>query len=360
LATTQTSKTLTMEDLLAHASNFRGFKKFDHVEATFISADKNRALFDVGGKSEAVVIEDYFKEGKDLIKSLKAGDKVNAVVMDPETKDGKILLSLRHAAHQKLWSELQALFDKNEPILVTGQTVTDKGITVQVSGLSAFIPTTQLAPEHAENLESTVGVQFKVQIIELDPMKNRVVLSERAINDAVDLKKLKEVLKEVESGKVYTGIVTTVTSFGAFVQIEVEGTPVEGLVHVSEFAWGKTVHPSDMLTEGDSVEVVVISTEGGKLALSMKQAQSDPWTEVSEKYHIDDRMQGKVVKMSDFGVFVEVAPGIEGLIHMTKIPPSVKLTIGQEVQVYVEEINTRDRKMSLGLVITTSKPIGYK
>ncbi len=349
-----------MEDLLAHASGFRGFKKFDHITATFVSMDKKQAIFDVGGKSEAVVSDDHFREGKDLIKSLKTGDKVHAVVMDPETKDGKILLSLRHAAHEKLWTELQRIFDKNEPILVTGQTVTDKGITVTVSGLSAFIPTTQLSPEHAENLNSTTAVTFKVQIIELDPIKNRIVLSERAINDAVDQKKLKELMKHVESGKVYKGIVTTVTSFGAFVQIEVEGAPVEGLVHVSEFAWGKTVHPADMLSEGDEVQVVAINTESGKLALSMKQALADPWELVSEKYHVEDRLKGSVVKNSDFGVFVELEPGIEGLIHMTKIPPSTKLTTGQEIQVYIEEINERDHKISLGLVITTSKPIGYK
>jgi ribosomal protein S1 len=349
-----------MEDLLAHASNFHGFKKFDHIQATFVGADKKQAVFDVGGKSEAVVSDDHFREAKDLIKSLKQGEKVHAVVMDPETKEGKILLSLRHAAHEKLWTELQRLFDKNEPIMVTGQTVTDKGITVLVSGLSAFIPTTQLAPEHADNLNSTVGLSFKVQIIELDPVKNRIVLSERAINDAIDQKKLKELMKHVETGKVYKGIVTTVTSFGAFVQIEVDEVPVEGLVHVSEFAWGKTVHPADMLSEGDDVEVVAINTESGKLALSMKQAQADPWETVSEKYHVEDRLKGTVVKHSDFGVFVELEPGIEGLIHMTKIPPSTKLTTGQEVNVYIEEVNIRDHKISLGLVITTSKPIGYK
>ena len=345
---------------MAHASTVRGFKKFDHVQATFISSDKRQALFDVGGKSEAIVSDDNFREAKELIKTLKSGDKVNAVVMDPETKDGKILLSLRHAAHAKLWGELASLFEKNEPVTVTGQTVTDKGITVVISGLSAFIPTTQLAPEHAQNLESTIGKQFKVQIIELDSMKNRIVLSERAIADAVDMKKVKEALKSLDLGHVYKGIVTTVTSFGAFVQIEIDGTPIEGLVHVSEFAWGKTVHPSDMLSEGDEVEVVALSAENGKLALSMKQAQSDPWDNIEERYHTDDRLKGKVVKQSDFGVFVELESGVEGLIHMTKIPPSMKLPMGSEVQVYVEEVSPRDRRISLGLVITTSKPIGYK
>lgn len=350
-----------MEELLAKAGKFRGFKKFDHVTAKFVTSDKKQALFDVGGKSEAVVSDDHYREAKDLISSLKVGDSVNAVVMDPETRDGKILLSLRHAAHAKLWGELRNIFDKNEQLTVLGQLATDKGIGVMVGSLSAFIPSTQLTAEHASNIADLVGKQFKVQIIELDSTKNRIVLSERAIYEAQDLKKLKEILADVKSGSVYKGIVTTVTSFGAFVQITVkEGVTVEGLVHVSEFSWGKTVHPSDMLTEGDEVEVAVMSVENGKLALSMKQTQADPWDSVAERYAPDSKVTGRVVKQSDFGVFVELEPGIEGLIHMTKIPPATKLARGQEVNCYVEEVNASERRISLGIVLTTSKPIGYK
>lgn len=357
---TQTSKATTMEELLAYASGVKGFKKFDHVKARFISMDKKQALFDIGGKSEAVVIDDYYREAKELLKALSPKDEVEAIVMEPETKDGKILLSLRHAAHKKMWEELTQMFDKGEPVLVLGQMVTDKGIGVSIGGLAAFIPTTQLTQEQASHMDELVGKRFKVQIIELDSTKNRVVLSEKAIYEAQDQKKLKDILKDVKPGEKYTGIVTTVTSFGAFVQIEINGTPLEGLVHVSEFSWGKTVHPSDMLTEGDEISVVVIGTENGKLALSMKQAQADPWDSISEKYHVDDKVTGTVTKHSDFGVFVELEAGIEGLIHMTKIPPAMKLNRGDSVNCYIEEISPKDRRISLGLVITTSKPLGYK
>lgn len=352
---------LTMEQLLAHAESMRGFKKFDHVKAEFITSDRRSAHFDVKGKAEAIVIEDHFKEAKDLIKTLKPGDVVDAVVMDPETRDGKILISLRHAAHSKLWGELSEAHKSGEPISVFVQSITDRGVAVNIGSLSAFVPVTQLTAEHAQNMDSLVGTHFKVQIIELDSSKNRVVLSEKSMFEASDAKKLKDLLEHVETGKVYHGVVTTVTSFGAFVEINIDSEhKVEGLVHVSEFSWGKTAHPSDMLTEGDDVEVVVISIEGGKLALSMKQAQTDPWELVSQRYPVDSKLKGRVVKQSDFGVFVELEPGVEGLIHMTKIPPATKFTKGQEVMVYVEECDPSARKIGLGVVLTTSKPIGYK
>lgn len=355
-----TSSNLTMEQLLAHAGNLRGFKKFDHIKAKFVSSDKKQAIFAVGGKGDGIVIDDHFREAKELIKTLKEGDEVNAIVMDPETKDGKILLSLRHEAHKLLWDGLTRLYEKAEPVAVTGALVTDKGIAVNIGSLSAFIPTTQLTAEHASRMEELIGKSFRVQIIELDSTKNRVVLSEKAIYDEKDAQKLKDVLKKVKVGEVYKGIVTTVTSFGAFVQIDVDGTPVEGLVHVSEFSWGKVVHPGDLLSEGDEVEVVALAVDDGKLSLSMKQTQEDPWNTVSSKYHIDDKVSGTVTKHSDFGVFVEIEPGIEGLIHMTKIPPAMKLSKGDSVNCYIEEINDSERRISLGLVLTTSKPIGYK
>ena len=134
---------------------------------------------------------------------------------------------------------------------------------------------------------------------------------------------------------------------------------VEGLVHVSELAWGKVDKPSDVVSEGQKIKVKVIGLKDGKLALSMRQAQKDPWDEVTDKYKPETRVSGKVTRMSDFGAFVQLEPGIEGLVHLTKIPPGTRLSEGQEIDVYVEEVDAKARKLSLGLVLT-KKPIGYK
>ena len=134
---------------------------------------------------------------------------------------------------------------------------------------------------------------------------------------------------------------------------------LEGLVHVSELSWGKVSHPLDLVSVGDKVKVAVIGTKDGKLALSIKQATKDPWTSVSEKYKKDTKTKGKITKQSDFGVFVQLEPGIEGLIHITKIPPGKKLEVGSEIDCYVEEVDSKNKKISLGLVLT-SIPVGYK
>lgn len=359
---TQTSKNITMDDLLAHAGGkIHGVQKGHKIAATFIDADRGQARFNIGGKTEAIVGGSYFTEAKDFIKTLKVGQKVTAIVMDPEDREGHTLLSLKHAAADLFWKELASSFNNGETVNVLVKGITDRGITVELSGNAAFIPFSQLKPETVDRAEELLGTRLKVQVLEVDQQRARIVLSERAIADAENVKKLKELLSNIKEGSIFAGIVTTITSFGAFVEIDLNGTPVEGLVHVSELSWGsKVTHPSEVLNEGDSVEVAILGTSNGKLSLSIKRAQADPWETVSEKFKVDDRLTGTVTRMSDFGAFVNLADGIEGLIHITKIPPTVKLSVGDTVNVYIEEIHKGEHRISLGIILTASKPIGYK
>ena len=169
----------------------------------------------------------------------------------------------------------------------------------------------------------------------------------------------KEALKKIKEGEIYDGIVTTVAPFGAFVKIKIGKASLEGLVHVSELSFTKVNFPGDVVSEGDKVKVRVLASRDGKLAFSIKQAQKDPWSEVEDKFKPEAKVTGKVVRISDFGVFVELTPGVEGLIHITKIPPTHKLALGQEVKCNIEEINVKDKRIALGLVLTTA-PVGYK
>lgn len=351
-----------MEQLLAkHAGTIHGFTKGRKIQATFIRIERSAAYFDIGGKSEAYVTGSYFAEAKDFIKTLKAGQKVSAVVMDSEDREGRTVLSLKHAAADMFWKVMKNAFDNNELVTVTAKNITDRGVAVELSGNSAFIPFSQLKPETAQKIQDMESFKFKVSVLEVDQPKGRIVLSERAIADAENMKAVQKILEKLTIGQVLSGTVTTVTSFGAFVEVMIDENPVEGLVHVSELSWGgKVSHPSDVLTEGDTVSVAVVGSTAGKLALSLKRAVEDPWLVAAENYHVDDRLKGKVTRVSDFGLFVELSPGIEGLIHMTKIPPSTKISVGEEVSVVVEEINIAERKIGLGLVITSSKPVGYK
>lgn len=353
------SKALTMEELLAKAAPIKGFSRGQRIEATLIEVGKNYATFDVGGKSEGILYDSYLGEARDLLSSLKPGDKVNAVVMDPETPDGTVLLSLRHAASDKFWESLEEAYEKDMPVVVMGRSASTKGVTVDLDALTAFIPLSQIGKKHLKNLDDLIGKRFKAKIIDVDKARKRVLLSEKAVSEEKELGEIKDAINTLPEGTICEGIVRELTSFGAFVEIKVKDITVEGLVHVSELSWLKIKHPSEILEEGQTIKVKVIGLREGKLALSLKQATTDPWEEASGKYSADQKLTGKVIRNSDYGTFVELEPGIEGLIHITKIPPATKLTPGQEVNVYVEEVDASNRKISLGLVLT-SKPVGYR
>ena len=244
-------------------------------------------------------------------------------------------------------------------------------MTVEINGLSGFIPNSLLGKENSKNPQRLIGNSISAVVVEAERSSNKIVLSEKAVTEAGQIKLVQKALKKIKAGDKHSGVVTNVTDFGCFVRIEVnvkkeEDVTLEGLVHVSELSWKKVVDPRTLVKEGDNVKVVVVSKElptakqiFGRLSLSMKQAKPDPWEKAVKVYKKDSKAKGKVVRVSDFGAFVELEPGVEGLIHMTKIPPGSKVIEGKEVEVYIEDIDKKERKLSLGLVLT-AKPVGYK
>ncbi len=364
MSTKRTSKEPTMAQLLASAkTKVVGFSSGQKVKGKILTKDRKSLVLDIGGKSEGVVTEKAFAEIRDFVKGLKAGDEVWATVLVPETKDGVVLLSLRGAAQDASWEKLTKVQKAKEEVYVLGRGVNPSGVTVEIEGVVGFIPQSQLGKIASKNPQELIGKYFKAQVIEVDKATNKVVLSEKEISEASDIKLQKEALEKIKEGEVYEGEVTTVANFGCFVKIAVEVKNkkvfVEGLVHISELSWGKVKNPSDVFSEGDKVKVKAIGLKGGKLSFSIKTAGLDPWEKVALKYKPEAKVGGVVTKVSDFGVFVEVEPGIEGLIHTTKIPPGKRLKEGEKINCYVENIDTKARKLSLGLVLT-SKPIGYK
>jgi ribosomal protein S1 len=346
----------TMEELLKkYGTSVKGFKRGQKIEAKVVEINKKSAIFDVGGKSEGILKDIYFQEARDYLKSLKVGDTVNALVMDPETSEGNVVLSLRHAAADSLWERLNDIKSKGTALSVNIKNSNQSGISVDFEGINGFIPSSQIGKALLKNIDNING-SIRVKIIEIDKGKKKVVFSEKAVSEEKEMKELEKNLTKIKTGEIYTGKITTITSFGVFVEIK-DG--IEGLVHVSESSWEKVNKPSDMFKVGEAVTVKVLGSHDGKLSLSIKQAQKDPWEDAIKKLKVEDKVKGKVTKSSDFGTFVQILPGIEGLIHITKIPPATKLNIGDEVNVYIEEIDTKNKKISLGIVLT-AKPIGYK
>lgn len=357
------SEPQTMEALLASATPVKTFTVGQKVQATVLAKTSKSLVLDIGGKSEGVVVDKAFVEARSFADKLNVGDVVTAGVLISEARDGTVILSLREAIQGAAWKKFEKAKEEGTPVAVLGRGASAGGIAVDVDGISGFIPNSQLGREVSRNTQGLVGKYFKAKVIDVDRASNKLVLSEKEVSEEADIKLAKKALLAIKEGEVLKGEVTTVANFGCFVRViaDVDGKhiPVEGLVHISELSWSKVAATSDVVNVGDKVDVKVIGSRDGKLSFSMKQAGKDPWSEADKKYKVETKIKGKVTKLSDFGAFIELEPGIEGLLHLTKIPPGTRLSEGQEINVNIEEIDSKLKKISLGMVLS-SKPVGYK
>ena len=356
----------TMDELLAqYGGGVKGLSSGDKVKGRVVSISSKRVVLDIGGKSEGIIAEKAYKEAENYIRDLNVGDEVEAQVIVPETTDGYSILSLRHASADSSWDKISKAEEDNKILSVEVRNAISSGLIVDIKGLNGFIPNSQLGHDVVNDKNSLVGKKIKAIIIDVNRNENKIVLSEKEVSEAGDLELMRNAQKKVKEDELYDGVVSTIYDFGIFVKIEVkadtggEKVPVEGLVHISEMSWDKINKPEDIVKVGQKVKVKVIGKKEGKLAFSMKQIQDDPWKTIGKKYPKETKVKGKAVKVSDFGIFVVLEPGVEGLLHITKIPPGTDIKVGDSVNVFVEDIDEKERKISLGLILT-AKPIGYK
>jgi small subunit ribosomal protein S1 len=361
----------TMAELLSGANyNLKVFKPGDVVEGVVIEKTKRIIYLDIGGKSEGLVLDREIKAAADFVNQLQVGDKVQAIVTQAENEKGQTLLSLKQAAASAIWEEFEERIKTGEVVSVTGKETNRGGLVVTVRGLQGFIPASQFGSKYATQIDDLINRQIEVKIIEVDREKNRLIFSEKEVSEAGVLKAQEEALKKVKIGDVFEGKVTGVMPFGLFVKVEVpaekkakEGRPLtlEGLVHISEISWEKVENAADYYKEGDKVKVQVLSIDkkSGKLGLSIKRLTTDPWVEIEKKYPVEAAVKGEVIRLAPFGAFVRLAPGVEALIHISKIPTDKTLKVGKKVECFVESVDKEARKMSLGLMLK-EKPVGYK
>lgn len=350
----------TMDELLQKTGyELKGLSRGQKIEGTVIEVSPKSLVLDIGAKSEGLVVDREFDASRDFIKKLSPGDKVQATVLIPETETGQSLLSVREAAEEEAWKALKEAEEKDAEVEARVEGSVRGGLSVTVEGVSGFIPGSHLGSQLSENPQKAVGKTVKTKVIELAREQGRVVLSEKAVSEAQLIEAQKKALEKIKEGEKYSGKVVGITGFGAFVQIEQDGVPVDGLVHLSELAWEKVEEPKQVITEGDEVEVLVIGKEDGRLALSIKQAQEDPWKDIAKKYKADSKIKGKVTKLGDFGALVQLEPGVEGLLHLSKIPAGISFNVGDEIECFIEEVDKKSRRISLGLVLK-EKPVGYK
>jgi len=344
-----------MEDLLLNTKRtLRTFRRGEVVEGDVVSVNRHEVFVDLGAKSEGIISNRELEGDLDSILGLAVGDKVLASVVQTENDQGYTILSLKKAESERSWRQLQDLFARKGTLTVKVVDSNKGGFVVETAGgLRGFVPFSHLIRPPASDSSSTpsplLGRTLTVSVIELNQANNRLVFSEKIAALLTD-PQTKSFYENLRPGKKLKGRVTTVSSFGVFVEL---APGVEGLVHISEIGWERVEDPGEVVRKGDEVEVSILSIdrERGQLALSMRARQKNPWEKVARQYHVGDVVSGTVTKTVPFGAFVRLPEGVEGLIHVSET--TGPLAEGEEVETVI--INLEPEKQKLGLSIKQLK-----
>jgi len=359
------SEPMTMEELLKGEGEKKvGLKKGQNVKGK-ITLIKNKAIFiDVGGKTDAVVLGKEFGFVKDYVSDLKVGDEIEVQIKQPENDKGQILVSMRGAASGYGWNYYLEKEKNGGEVTVFGKELNRGGIVVVAPfGFYGFIPGSQIGGKYDLDPEKLLGKKIKTKVLEVDQFKNRLVFSERLVSEPNKVGEESEAIEGLKLGDNFEAEVVRVEPFGIFVRVEKPFAEsvlkLEGLVHISEISWEKVDNVSGMFKSKDKVKVVLVNKQDGRLQFSIKRLKDDPWKNIETKYSKEKEFDGEVTKIASFGALVRLEPGIEGLVHVSKLAGAT-LKDGEKVQVYIESIDVPKRKVSLGLVLSDKKNVLYK
>ncbi len=335
------------------------------IEGAVIFKGKNKMLIDLAGVATGIVSGRELRDSMNTFRDLNQGDQVAALVLEEENDEGMVVLSLRMASQQKAWDRFHKLVADDKTMKFTAQEANKGGLLANIDGIRTFLPVSQLSPANyprVNNADSSeiisrlgkfIGHTFTVKIITLDEAAGKIVVSER---EAMAEERSKA-LEGLAIGSEKDGIVSGIVKFGLFVAFD----GLEGLVHISEIAWGHVKNPSEFASVGDRVRVKIIGIDGEKLSLSIKQMTKDPWEEIAERYPVGKKVEGSVVRFADYGAFLSLEKDITGLVHLTELShekvtdPAEVLKIGQKVEAQVINIDIDERR--IGLSIKALKPI---
>jgi small subunit ribosomal protein S1 len=340
------------EGLLDDYSHFAPPAEGEILQGRVLKVTAKDVIIDFGYKSEGLVpIEQFLGPGGEV--TVSAGDVVDVMVDHGERPEGYVLLSHAKAARLRVWDNLEVAF--NDQLIVNGHVLgrVKGGLSVDV-GIKAFMPGSQADPRPIHNLDSLIGQDIPVKIIKLNRRRGNVVVSRKlAVEEQIHERKA-ATLENLQEGAVVTGVIKNLTEYGAFVDLG----GIDGLLHVTDMSYGRVAHPSEVVHVGDEVTVKVLKfdREKERVSLGMKQLEPDPWETVAERYPVNSRIIGRVVNVTDYGAFVELEAGVEGLIHITEMTwsrrmkhPSKVVKPGDQVEAVVLEVHSRERRISLGL-----------
>lgn len=361
-------KIQTMNDLISSGVEIKVLKSGDMVPGKILSVGKNEVYVDIEGYGVGVVRGRELYDDEATLSSLKPGDEVFASIVEVENKEGNIELSFRQAGQERVWQTLLEKMQSKEVISTKILEANKGGLMVEINNVVGFLPVSQLSTEHYPRVEDGdknkilsvlnqfIGQNFNVQIITADQQEEKLIVSEKAVFE----KDLQERISKLKIGDTIVGTVSGIVDFGVFVKFG----ELEGLVHISELAWQRIEHPKDIVKVGQEVKAVVIGLDKGRISLSMKQLEKDPWQDQVKKYQIGQTVKGKVVKVMPFGVFVELDEQIQGLAHLMELShdevknPEDILKVGDEKEFKIISIEPQEHRLGLSIKALQEKPAG--
>jgi len=330
----------------------RSFKEGEIARGTVLSIDDDFVQIDIGFKSEGLIASWEFmtEEGKITI---AVGDQVEVLVEEVENEDGQLVLSKEKAERLKIWDEISKAYDDEEPVEGTIVARVKGGLSVDI-GVKAFLPGSQVDLRPVRNLEALLGEKAHFKIIKFNKRRGNIVLSRRALLETERKRMREATLETLAEGQILDGVIKNLTDHCVFSDLG----GIDGLLHITDMSWGRINHPGELFAVGDEIKVKVLKfdEESERVSLGLKQIQPDPWIDAGMRYPIGMRIQGKVVSLTDYGAFVELEPGIEGLVHVSEMSwtkrvkhPSKVVSISDPVEAIVLDVDERDRKISLGM-----------
>ncbi len=337
------------ESLLSQfSSDFQEFREGEIVKARVLSLTDTTVILEFGFKSEGSVALDEFKEAPE------AGSEVEVLLESLEDDDGVVVLSKKKADFLRVWEKIREAHDADRPVKGTLVRKIKGGVTVDLMGVDAFLPGSQIALRRVPNIEDLIGEVYKFKIIKLNKRRRNIVVSRRVILEAERQTKRETLVRELLVGQVREGQVKNITDFGAFIDLG----GLDGLLHITDMSWGRVGHPSEMVDIGAAIDVKVLDIDWNRerISLGLKQLLPYPWTDIDKKYPVGSRVRGKVVSITNYGAFIELEKGVEGLVHISEMSwtrnvrhPSKVVSIAEEIEVVVLKVDPNDEKISLGM-----------
>ena len=347
------------EMMSLYDESISGIQEGQIVKGTIVTVGESEIMIDIGFKSEGAVSIREFNDPS----AIEIGQEIEVFLENVEDQEGQVVLSKQKADFMRVWDSIKEAHD-------TGNTVQGRlmrrikgGIVVDLFGVDAFLPGSQIDIRQVKNFDQFLGQEFPFKIIKLNKARRNIVVSRRAVLEEERLKMRDEIVKVLEEGQIREGVVKNITDFGAFIDLG----GVDGLLHITDMSWGRVSHPSELVSIGDRIKVKVLNydRERERISLGLKQLTSHPWESIEDKYPIDTQTRGKVVSITDYGAFVELEEGIEGLVHISEMSwtqhvrhPSKLVNIGDIVEVVILKVDQESQKISLGMKQTEDDPLG--